>query len=52
MMMDLPFIRKVAPEFPTKVDPNFDVKFDEAKYGAYLKHNLNIDHMYPRQVVR
>ena len=37
MMMDLPFLCKVAPELPTKVDQNFDVNFDEFKHGAYLK---------------
>ena len=36
MMMDLPFLRKVVPELPTKFEPNFDVKFDEAKNGTYL----------------
>ena len=38
--MELPFIRKVVTELPTKVDPNFDVKFDEAKHGAYIKREL------------
>ena len=37
MKMELPFIRKVVPELPTEVDPNFDVKFDEAKHSVYLK---------------
>ena len=34
---------------PTNVDPNSDVKFDEAKHGAYLKKHLKINHMSPRQ---
>ena len=37
IMIDLPFLRKVDPELPTKVHPNFDVDFDEAKHSAYLK---------------
>ena len=52
MKMDLPFIRKIIPEFPTKVEPNFDVKFDEAKHGAYLKDHLKNGHMSPRQAAR
>ena len=52
MMMDLPFLRKVVPELPTKVYPNFDVKFDKAKHGAYLKEHLKNDPMSPRQISR
>ena len=50
--MELPFIRKVVTELPTKVDPNFDVKFNEAKHGAYIKENLNTNHMSPRKAAR
>ena len=52
MMMDIPFLHKVASELPTKVDPNFDVKLEEAQHGVYLKKHLNIDHMSPRQAAR
>ena len=40
MKMDLPFLRRVVPWLLPKVDPNFDVKFDEAKHGAYIKREL------------
>ena len=39
MMIDLPFLRKVAPNLATKVDTKFVVKLDEAKHGVYLKIN-------------
>ena len=52
MILKLPFLRKVDPELPTKVDPNFDVKFDEVKHGAHLKNHLKIDHMSPSQAAR
>ena len=32
---------------PTKVDPQFDVKYNEAKHGAYLKKHLKVDHLKP-----
>ena len=32
---------------PTKVDPQFDVKYNKAKHGAYLKKHLKVDHLKP-----
>ena len=52
MKMDLPFLWKVVPEFPTKFEPNFDEKFDEAKHGAYLKEHVKTDQMSPRKAAR
>ena len=38
-------IRKIGPELPTTVDPEFDVKFDEPTHGAYLQKHLATGHM-------
>ena len=43
-------IRKTGPEFPTTVDP--DIKFDEAKYGAYLREHPKTSHMPASQALR
>ena len=52
MMMNLPFLRKVAQELSTKVDPKFDVIFHDAKHGVYLKKHLKTNHVSPRQAAR
>ena len=43
MMMNLTFLRKVAPELSTKVDPKFDVNFDEAKQSHVSKASRYIN---------
>ena len=40
-----PVLRKVEPELPSAVDPAFDVKYDDAKHGDYLRSHLNTGHL-------
>jgi hypothetical protein len=39
-----PFVRKTRP-LPDEIDPSFDVKFNEAIHGEYLRTNLKTDHL-------
>lgn len=34
---------------PLPLDPSFDVPYDEAKYGDYLRDSLKIDHLSATQ---
>lgn len=37
--------RRRLHDIPTQLDPSFNVQFDEAKHGAYLRDKLKIDHL-------
>ena len=49
---DSPVLRKVEPALPDAVDPNFDVKYDDAKHGEYLRNNLSTGHLPPEIAAR
>ena len=40
-----PVLRKVVPELPSSVDPDFDVAYSEAKHGEYLRTHLKTGHL-------
>lgn len=39
-------IRKTLHELPTSIDPDFNVKFNEALHGEYLRSNLKLEHLH------
>ena len=40
-----PLLRKTMHPLSTVIDPDFNVKYDEATHGAYLCKNMKIDHL-------
>ena len=47
-----PLLRKVVPELPKDIDPEFNVKFNEAEHGAYLKEHLKVGDVPPETLER
>ena len=45
--LDCPLIRKTRPALPTSIDPEFNVQFDEALHGDYLREHLHTGHLSP-----
>ena len=44
-------IRKVGPELPSAIDPDFNAKFDETTHIAYLQEHLKTDYMPANQAL-
>ena len=42
-----PLLRKTMHPLPEKVDPEFNVQYDEAIHGDYLREHLKISHLIP-----
>ena len=47
-----PLLRKTVSELPKDIDPDFNVQFDEAKHGAYLREHLKTGEMPPKILQR
>ena len=47
-----PLVRKTLHKLPTDIDPEFNVKFDEAKHGDYIRQHLHLDHLPAARAAR